>query len=476
MDPAGLQIAVLVILVLLSAFFSGTETAFTSFNKNHMKTLAQDGNKKAQAVLNIEERYEKFLATMLIGNNIVNITASTISTLLFTKFLRGDAGLGATVSTIVMTIIILIFGEITPKNLGKDFAESYAMSVSGIVRLLMLVFTPLTAIFSLWRVLLSKVFKSKAALSITEDEIMTMVEEAQNEGGIDEHEGDLIKSAIEFNDLEVTAILTPRVDIVAISLDTPMTEIMELFRSSGFSRLPVYRETIDNIIGVIHEKDFNKLLYDGATDISSIVHEVLCITEGMKISKLLREFQEVKTHMAIVVDEYGGTAGLVTMEDVLEGLVGEIWDEHDEVIENIKQLSENEYIINCGMSMNDLEEIHSFSDEVLEDNATVNGWVLDNLGKIPETGDSFEYENLSVEVMKVDGRRASEIKLTVNPILDDEESADKSDKSDKPDKSDKSDKTDKSEKSDDSTAKGGKDGKDGKDSKEKAHAAKNESK
>ena len=193
----------------------------------------------------------------------------------------------------------------------------------------------------------------------------------------------------------------------------------------------------------------------------------------MKISKLLREFQEVKTHMAIVVDEYGGTAGLVTMEDVLEGLVGEIWDEHDEVIENIKQLSENEYIINCGMSMNDLEEIHSFSDEVLEDNATVNGWVLDNLGKIPETGDSFEYENLSVEVMKVDGRRASEIKLTVNPILDDEES---SDKSDKPDKSDKSDKTDKSEKSDDSTAKGGKDGKDGKDSKEKAHAAKNESK
>ena len=476
MDPAGLQIAVLVILVLLSAFFSGTETAFTSFNKNHMKTLAQDGNKKAQAVLNIEERYEKFLATMLIGNNIVNITASTISTLLFTQFLRDDAGLGATVSTIVMTIIILIFGEITPKNLGKDFAESYAMSVSGIVRLLMLVFTPLTAIFSLWRDLLSKVFKSKAALSITEDEIMTMVEEAQNEGGIDEHEGDLIKSAIEFNDLEVAAILTPRVDIVAISLDTPMTEIMELFRSSGFSRLPVYRETIDNIIGVIHEKDFNKLLYDGGTDISSIVHEVPCITEGMKISKLLREFQEVKTHMAIVVDEYGGTAGLVTMEDVLEGLVGEIWDEHDEVIENIKQLSENEYIINCGMSMNDLEEIHSFSDEVLEDNATVNGWVLDNLGKIPETGDSFEYENLSVEVMKVDGRRASEIKLTVNPILDDEESADKSDKSDKPDKSDKSDKTDKSEKSDDSTAKGGKDGKDGKDSKEKAHAAKNESK
>lgn len=454
MDPASMQIIVLVILVLLSAFFSGTETAFTSFNKTRMKTLAQDGSKKAKAVLKIEENYDKFLSAMLIGNNLVNIAATTISTLLFTSFLKGNASLGATVSTAVMTVVILIFGEITPKNLCKDFAENYTMATVGIVRFLMAILTPLTAIFSLWRMLIAKIFKSDPSLSITEDEIMTMVEEAQHEGGIDEHEGDLIKSAIEFNDLEVAAILTPRVDIVAISLDTAMADILDLFRTSGFSRLPVYRETIDNIIGVIHEKDFNKLLYDGGTDIAGIVHEVLCITEGMKISKLLREFQEAKTHMAIVVDEYGGTAGIVTLEDVLEGLVGEIWDEHDEVIENIKKLEDDIYIVNCSMSMNDLEEIHSFPDEVLEDNATVNGWVLDNLGKIPEVGDHFAFENLSVEVMKVDGRRAAEIRLTIRPEEDeDDEDNDRADSD-----------SDRSERS----------GKDAKESKDKVRASKND--
>ena len=413
-----MQITALVILVLLSAFFSGTETAFTSFNKTRMKTLAQDGNKKAKAVMDVEERYEKFLSTMLVGNNIVNISASTISTLLFASFIKGNQSLAATVSTAVMTVIILVFGEISPKFLGKDFADSYTMRTVGIVRFLMVVLTPLTALFSLWRMLLSKVFKNDSTLSITEDEIMTMVEEAQSEGGIDEHEGDLIKSAIEFNDLEVEAILTPRVDIIAITLDMAMDEVAELFRSSGFSRLPVYRDTIDNIVGVVHEKDFNRLMYDGKKSFESAIHEVFCITEGMKISKLLREFQAAKSHMAIVVDEYGGTAGLVTMEDVLEGLVGEIWDEHDEVIENIKKVSDDTYLINGSASMNELEDIHSFSDEVLDENATVNGWVLDNLGKIPQVGDEFEFENLSVKIIKVDGRRAAEIKLTVHPVED----------------------------------------------------------
>lgn len=416
-----MQIIALVILVLLSAFFSGTETAFTSFNKTRMKTLAQDGNKRAKAVMDVEDRYEKFLSTILVGNNIVNISASTISTLFFTAFIKGNKSLAATVSTAVMTVIILVFGEISPKFLGKDFADSYTLRTVGIVRFLMTVLTPLTALFSLWKTLLSKVFKSDPALSITEDEIMTMVEEAQNEGGIDEHEGDLIKSAIEFNDLEVEAILTPRVDIVAITLDMAMDEVAELFRSSGFSRLPVYRDTIDNIVGVVHEKDFNRLMYDGKKSFESAIHEVFCITEGMKISKLLREFQAAKTHMAIVVDEYGGTAGLVTMEDVLEGLVGEIWDEHDEVIENIKKVSDDTYLINGSASMNELEDIHTFSDEVLDENATVNGWVLDNLGKIPEVGDEFEFENLSVKVIRVDGRRAAEIRLVVHHVEDDEE-------------------------------------------------------
>lgn len=422
MDPAGsMQIAALVVLVLLSAFFSGTETAFTSFNKTRMKTLAQDGNKKAKSVLWVDGHYEKFLSTILVGNNIVNISASTISTLCFTRWIAGNASLAATLSTIVMTVIILIFGEITPKFIAKDFADRFSMAIVGIVRAVMIVLTPLTALFSLWKLLISKIIKQdESALSITEDEIITMVEEAQNEGGIDEHEGNLIKNAIEFNDLEVSGILTPRIDIVAISDDTSIDEISDIFRTSGFSRLPVYHETIDNIIGVIHEKDFNKLTHDNKADISSAMHSVMFITEGMKISKLLRKFQEAKSHIAIVVDEYGGTAGIVTMEDVLEGLVGEIWDEHDEVIENIKTLSGDTYLVNGSTPISELADLHEFSDEVLDDNATVNGWVLDNLGKIPEVGDSFEYENLSVKIIKTDGKRASEIEVKVDPLPDED--------------------------------------------------------
>ncbi len=425
MDPASTwQIVTLVVLVSLSAFFSGTETAFTSFNKTRMKTMAQNGDKKARSVMWVEEHYEKFLSTILVGNNIVNISASTISALLFASLLKGNANVAATVSTIVMTVVVLIFGEITPKFLGKDFADNYTLKTAGIVRFLMTVLTPLTAFFSLWRLGLSKVVKGDPALSITEDEIMTMVDEAQSEGGIDEHEGDLIRSAIEFNDLEVSTILTPRVDIVAIRTDTPMDDVLELFRTCSYSRLPVYRGSIDNIVGVVHEKDFNRLVYDGATDFSAAIHDVLFITESLKISRLLREFQSAKTHMAIVVDEYGGTAGLVTMEDVLEGLVGEIWDEHDEVIENIKPLEDNVYLVNGSTPLTDLEDIYPFDDDVLDDNATVNGWVLDNLGKIPAVGDRFHYDNLDVEILKVDGRRAAEIRLRVEPRSDDEDEED----------------------------------------------------
>lgn len=421
MDGAGWQIPILILLVAMSAFFSGTETAFTSFNKNRMKTLAQDGNKRAKSVLDIEDRYEKFLSTILVGNNIVNITATTISGIMFANLMKGNAELAPTVSTIVMTVVVLLFGEITPKTLAKDFAERYAMATCGIVKFVMVILTPITFIFSLWKMLVSAIFKVESVDTVTEDEIITMIEEAEEDGEIDEHESELIKSAIEFNDLEVDAILTPRVDIVAISSETPIEEILDTYRTSGFSRLPVYEETIDNIVGVIHEKDFNKMLHDGGSDINEIVHGVICITGGMKISKLLREFQSAKTHMAVVVDEYGGTAGLVTMEDVLEGLVGEIWDEHDEVIETVRQLDETTYIIYGSSALNDIADICVFSDEELEANATVNGFVLDNIQKVPEVGDIFDYENFTFEVIKVDGRRAEEIKLTVNPIEDEDE-------------------------------------------------------
>ena len=440
MDGAGWQIPILIILVAMSAFFSGTETAYTSFNKNRMKTLAQDGNKRAKSVLDIDEKYEKFLSTMLVGNNIVNIAATTISTIMFAEFMKGNESLSATVSTVVMTVVVLLFGEITPKTLAKDFAEKYTMNTCGLVKFLMVVFTPFTVILASGpKKILGLMFKKdESADNVTEDEILTLVEEAEEDGEIDEHESELIKSAIEFNDLEVDAILTPRVDIVAISSETPIEEILDTYRTSGFSRLPIYEDTIDNIVGVMHEKDFNKMLHDGGNDINEIVHGVICITGGMKISKLLREFQSAKTHMAVVVDEYGGTAGLVTMEDVLEGLVGEIWDEHDEVIENIKQIDDVTYIINASSALNEIADICVFSDEELEANATVNGFVLDNLDKVPEVGDTFDYENFTFEVIKVDGRRAEEIKLVVNPKDDEDE--DESPKKKSKDDDDKEDK------------------------------------
>ncbi len=420
MDGAGWQIPILIILVAMSAFFSGTETAFTSFNKNRMKTLAQDGNKRAKAVLAIADRYEVFLSTILVGNNIVNITATTISGIMFANLMKDNAELAPTVSTVVMTVVVLLMGEITPKTLAKDFAEKYAMATYGIVNFFIITLAPITFIFSLWKKLLGVIFNVEVVDTVTEDEILTMVEEAESDGEIDEHESELIKNAIEFNDLEVAAVLTPRVDIVAISTDTTIEEIKEIYRTSGFSRLPVFNESVDNIVGVMHEKDFNKMLHKGGNNISEIVHGVICITEGMKISKLLREFQSAKTHMAVVVDEFGGTAGIVTLEDVLEGLVGEIWDEHDEVVELVKQIDDVTYIVNCSAALVDISDICCFSDEELEANATVNGFILDNISKVPEVGDIFDYENFTFEVIKVDGRRAEEVKLTVNPPLDEE--------------------------------------------------------
>lgn len=424
MGDDSLQIIILIILIAMSAFFSATETAFTCVNRTRIMTLAQDGNKKAKSIMFVCDNYDKFLSTTLVGNNIVNIAASSIATIAFTRWLNGSNELGATVSTVVMTILILVFGEISPKSLAKDFSEEWTMKAVGIVRFLMVVLTPITFAFSLWKALLAKIFKKADAATVTEDEIITMVDEAQNDGEIDEHEGELIRNAIDFGDLEVSEILKPRVDIVAVPVDMPFENIMKTFKSSGFSRLPVYDDTIDNIIGIIHEKDFGRFLHEGRKNIKSIINKPLFITESTKISKLLRKLQSEKTHIAIVVDEYGGTAGLVTLEDVLEILVGEIWDEHDKVVPDYKEIGEDTYIVNGTSSLMDIEDIYVFPEETYDDNVTVNGWVLENLQKMPEVGDTFDFANLTVEVLEVKDRRAEKVKLTVNKIESDEEEND----------------------------------------------------
>ena len=404
----GMTVAI-VILVMCSAYFSATETAFTSLNTIRMKTWAENGDKRAARALAVGEDYDKLLSSILIGNNIVNITATTISTLLFTKIF---VTYGATISTVVITIVVLIFGEISPKSVAKEFPERFAMFSAPILRVIILVLTPLNFLFSMWKKLLSKIFKPSGDDGITEEELMGIVDQAESEGGLDAHEGDLIRASIEFNDLDVSDILTPRVDLVAVDEESTMQEVGALFVENGYSRLPVYHETIDNIIGVIHQKDFYKARVRGEDRLAMIKSPVVYTTPNTKIFKLLRILQMNKVHMAVVVDEYGGTEGIVTLEDILEELVGEIWDEHDEVTEFLRKQPDGSYNIDCTTDLDDMYDLFEIKGEC--EASTVSGWVLEQIDRIPKQGDHFIAEGLEVTVTAVDNRRVMEI--NVKPV------------------------------------------------------------
>lgn len=415
-----IMIFALILLVLASATFSSIETAYSSSNRIRLKNFASDNNKKAQQVLDILDNFDKFLSTVLVGNNIVNITATTISTLLFTGFFGFSKG--PTISTIVITLIVLIFGEISPKSIAKRIPEDLAMSTVGLVRFLMVVLTPLTIFFKAVRSLLDKIIKIKETDSDITDELMTMVEEAENEGDLESHESDLISAAIEFNDLEVRDILTPRVDLIAVDITMSLDKIEEVFRLNSFSRLPVYENSIDNIIGVIHEKDFYSLYHTNKGMIKNIIKSTLYTSLHVKISTLLRQLQSSKTHLAVVLDEYGGTAGIITLEDILEELVGDIWDEHDTVKEFYTPIAEDVYLVSCDVEVEDMFERFDVEyDDEDHDYVTVSGWVINQFDRIPKTGDTFTYENLEVLVTKTDDRKVLEIKVKILPKLDEKE-------------------------------------------------------
>lgn len=404
------MIVAVVILVMCSAYFSATETAFTSLNTIRMKTWAENGDKRAARALALEQDYDKLLSSILIGNNIVNITATTISTLLFTKIF---VTYGATISTVVITIVVLIFGEISPKSVAKEFPERFAMFSAPILRVIILVLTPLNFLFSMWKKLLSKIFKPSGDDGITEEELMGIVDQAESEGGLDAHEGDLIRASIEFNDLDVSDILTPRVDLVAVDEESTMQEVGALFVENGYSRLPIYHETIDNIIGVVHQKDFYKARVRGEDRLAMIKSPVVYTTPNTKIFKLLRILQMNKVHMAVVVDEYGGTEGIVTLEDILEELVGEIWDEHDEVTEFLHKQPDGSYNIDCTTDLDDMYDLFEIKGEC--EASTVSGWVLEQIDRIPKQGDHFIAEGLEVTVTAVDNRRVMEINVKPAP-------------------------------------------------------------
>ena len=406
-----MSLAIIVICIIMSGYFSATETAFSALNRIRVKNMAEKGNKRAQLVLNLLEDYNSILSTILIGNNIVNILSASLATILFVNLLGEDVG--ASISTIVTTIIVLIFGEISPKTIAKEMPEKFAMFSAPILRVLKTVLTPVNFLFGLWKKLLSLIFKSDEDRSITEEELLTIVEEAEQEGGIDEEESNLIRSAIEFSEVEAVDILTPRIDITGVPSDATKEEIAEVFAESGYSRIPIYEENLDHITGIIYQKDFHNYVYNTERSVESIIRPVHFITKNKNIDELLKELQKEKSHFAVVVDEYGGTAGIVTLEDIIEELVGEIWDEHDEVTQDIVQNSESEYLI---LGSANIEEVLDMLDVDMDeelDVLTVSGWVMDQLQKIPEEGDSFTYENLTVKVLKMDERRVDEVLITV---------------------------------------------------------------
>lgn len=400
------MILVLVCLVFLSAYFSATETAFSSLNRIRLKNMASGGNRRAQTALSLSENYDELLSTILVGNNIVNIASASIATTLFVAAL-GD-GAGPTVSTVVMTVVVLIFGEVSPKSLAKENAESFAMFSAPLLRVLVVVLKPVNFLFTQLKKGLHKFFRVKSDYSMTDSELLTIVEEAEQGGGIDEDEGAMLRNVIEFDDIEAIDIMTPRVDVEAVSFDAQKDDVAALFRSTGFSRLPVYKETIDSIIGVIHEKDFYSFVWDTQQEIDSIIKPAEFIPPSMKVSALLKSLQQSKSHIAVIIDEFGGTEGIVTLEDVLEELVGEIWDEHDRVVQQgFQKVKEGEYRVFCSADLDDLFAFFHISCET--EASTINGWILENLDRIPAEGDVFAYQGLTFTVARVENNRTEEV-------------------------------------------------------------------
>ena len=415
------QIVLIIALIICSAYFSATETAFTSVNRIRMKNLASDGNKKAEKVLMLSEKYDKLLTTILIGNNIVNIWMTAIATAICIGLYREH---GATVATIAVTIIVLIFGEITPKNIAKEKSESFSMFSAPFIGALMTVLTPITFIFSKWKQFISRVFKLTDEETITDDEILTMVEEAETGGSLDEERSELIQNAIEFDELTAEDVMTPRPDMVAVDTECTNEELARLFQETGYSRLPVYEEEIDRIIGAINQKDFHNHIVGTDKKITDFIIPVVFVGETMKIFDLLRKMQQLKTHMAIVIDEYGGTEGLVTMEDIIEELVGEIYDEHDVVInKEIMPLQNGSYRVQASANLARIFDYLDVDANIQEVN-TINGWVAMELDHLPKRDDRFETrlgdKLLRVRVTKADPRKAVEINLVCEDAPDED--------------------------------------------------------
>lgn len=406
-SQVGVMIVVLAVLILLSAFFSSSETAYSSLNRIRVMKLAEEGNAKAKIVLELFNDFDRFLSAVLIGNNIVNIASSSLATVLFVGYF---GNLGVTISTVVMTLLVLTFGEIFPKTLAKDAPETFALAFARPLKILMTIFYPLTLFFSDLKYGMKKLMPAKvAAPSITEDELMILVEEAAQEGSIDEEDELLIKSVVAFNDLEVQKIFVPRMDIIYVSKRRSNEEIAHLFESSGLSRLPYCEDDIDMITGVINQKDFYYEVLSGDKELADIIKPISFVPKSMKISELMKKFQAEQNHIAIVTDEYGGTEGLVTLEDIIEELVGEIWDEYDSKEFDYYKLGDGHYLVKGRADFDVLEDL--FDVENTTNSSTVAGYILSSIEKIPFEGENYQVGSLDITIDKMKSRRIEEVTI-----------------------------------------------------------------
>ncbi|WP_453990667.1 hemolysin family protein [Bacillus nitroreducens] len=418
--PLG-TIILLLILIMLSAFFSATETAYSSVNRIRLKNYVDEKRRGSKKAFYITEHFDNALSTILVGNNIVNIAAASIASKVASDLVGGNAGL--VISTFVMTLLILVFGEVLPKSFAKENAETFSLRVSGVLFTLMKILTPVTYLFSLLKAVAAKLINSKNDTpSVTEEEIKVMVDLSEEEGVIDNKEKELVHRSLDFNDILVGEILTPRTDMIAVEVNDSIEKIRDMFLEERFSRVPVYEENIDNIIGILSEREFLSLLVQQKKiNVRSIVRKPFFVVESMKISTLLPELQKTKTHMAIVVDEFGGTSGLVTLEDIIEEIVGEIWDEHDEKIKYITQIDDNTYEVNADMALDDFAEIIGVK-EPESSHYSVGGWIFESFEKIPASGDTFDYQHITLTVTEVENRRIRKVTVEVNqPIIEIEE-------------------------------------------------------
>jgi putative hemolysin len=425
-DSTGGYIVGILILILFSAFFSASEIAYTSVNVLRLKKSADGGNKWAQLAMRVHDRYEHALTTILIGNNLVNIAASSLATLIaITVFGEGATGIAG----ILITILLLMFGEITPKTVAKHNCDKFVLFAAAPLRVMMLIMSPVILVVNRILKLAARIWNGKekeeeqAQPTITEQEFQQILEMVEDEGVIDEDTTQLMQSALEFDDITVGQVLTPRIEMAAFDIDDGNEDLLKLILDTQFSRIPVYEETIDQIIGILPSNHFlREMDMNGTADIRSLLVKPVFLHKTMRLDDALQRLRVARTYMAVVTDEYGGTLGIVTMEDLLEQLVGDIWDETDDIVEECIKVSEDTYA--CAGTMS----IHEFFDEIdYEDKdfesayTTLGGWAIEMLDAQPEAGKSFVYDRLTVTVAKMDKMRVDRLTVKVAPEEEEED-------------------------------------------------------